>query len=145
MFKKALVMVPAFWLLCTVVAVAADINYMAVDDFKSMLDGQKPVVIADIQKPKDFQKHHFYTAIETDAYPVKKDASKQLLDKVVDMYEKTGNPIVIVGPRGSSASKRAYKYLLEQDVPAQKVFILKGGLRAWPYKELLIDLSGGCA
>lgn len=145
MLKKALVMVPAFWLLCTVAAIAANINYMLADELKSMLDNKKPLVIADIQKTKEFKKHHFYSAIETSAYPVKSNADKQLLDKVVDMYAKTGNPIVIVGPRGSSASKRAYNYLLDQGVPEDKIFILKGGVKDWPYKELLIDIAGGCA
>ena len=138
-------MVPAFWLFCTVVAIAADINFMPVDEFKSMLDSHKPVVIADIQKSQEFKKHYFYAAIETSAYPVKTDADKRLLDKVVDMYEKTGYPIVIVGPRGGSPSKGAYQYLLEQDVPGNEIFILEGGIRDWPYKELLLDIAGGCA
>jgi len=145
MLKKTLLLVSVFWMLFTVAAIAAEIQYMPADDLKTMLDDKKPVVIADIQKPKEFQKHHFYSAIETSAYPVKSDAEKQLLDKVVSMYEKTDNPIVIVGPRGSSASRRAYAYLLDQDVPEDKIFILKGGIKEWPYKELLIDIAGGCA
>ncbi len=145
MLKKALLLAPVFWLLCTVTVFAADISYMPADDFKSMLDEKKPIVIADIQKPKEFKKHHFYSSIETNAYPVKTSDSRQQLDKVVNMYEKTGNPVIIVGPRGSSASKRALKYLLEQDIPADEVYILKGGIKAWPYKELLIDIAGGCA
>ena len=145
MFKKVLVLVTAFWLLCSVAAIAADVNFISAADFKSMLDNRKPVVIADIQKQNDFRKHHFYAAVETGAYPVRTDPQKEQLDKVVDMFEKTGNLIVIVGPRGTSGSRRAYDYLLEQGVPEKMIFILEGGIREWPYKEMLIDIAGGCA
>ncbi len=145
MLNKAFFMVPIFCLFYTVAALAADINYMAADELKTMFDNNKRLVIADIQKPNEFKKHHFYSAIETAAYPVKSNASQQRLDKVVNMYEKTGNPIIIVGPRGSSASKRAYQYLLDQDVDEDELFILKGGIKDWPYKEFLIDMAGGCA
>ncbi len=143
--KKLSVFVLALLLLCAGNVFAGGENFITAEDFKVILDGNKPAVIADIQKPKDFQKAHFYDAIETDAYPVKKDAEKEQLGKIVEMYQKTGNQVIIVGPRGGSGSKRAYQYLLEQGIPADKLFILKGGMRKWPYEELLIDTAGGCA
>jgi rhodanese-related sulfurtransferase len=132
-------------LLCATNVLAGDENFITADDFKAMLDKNTPVVIADIQKAKNFQKQHFFDAVETDAYPVKKDAEKEQLGKIVELFQKTGNPVVIVGPRGGSGAKRAYRYLLDQGVPADKLFILKGGVREWPYEELLIDTAGGCA
>jgi rhodanese-related sulfurtransferase len=145
MVKKFLLLIPAICMLCAFSAAAADMSFLTADEFKTMLDKNSPMVIADIQKPRDFQKKHFYDAIETDAYPVKKDADKKQLGQILEMYEKTGNPVIIVGPRGGSGSKRAYKYLLKGGVPADKLFILKGGMREWPYEELLIDTAGGCA
>lgn len=135
----------AFCLFSSTWAFAANINYIEADDFKAIIDDNTPVIIADIQKPKDFQKHQFYGSIETDAYPVKTETQQQLLDTIVEMFEKTGNQIVIVGPRGTSAAKRAFNYLLDEAIPADKLFILKGGIKQWPYKELLIDVAGGCA
>lgn len=145
MVKKLLILLSTFCLLSAVGAFAADINYISADDFKDIIENNTPVIIADIQKAKDFQKHQFYGSIETSAYPVKTETQQQLLDKVVEMFEKTGNQVVIVGPRGTSAAKRAFKYLLDQAVPAEKLFILKGGIKEWPYKDLLIDVAGGCA
>lgn len=145
MVKKLLMLIPAFCLLSAAGVFAADINYISADDFKAIIENNKPVIIADIQKPKDFQKHQFYGSIETSAYPVKTETQQQLLDNIVEMYEKTGNQIVIVGPRGTSAAKRAFQYLLDQAVPAEKLFILKGGIKQWPYMDLLIDVAGGCA
>ncbi len=145
MVKKLLFLISVFCLLSAGNVFASDINYIAADDFKAIIENNKPVIIADIQKAKDFQKHQFYGSIETSAYPVKTETQQQLLDQVIEMYEKTGNQVVIVGPRGTSAAKRAFRYLLDQAVPVEKLFILKGGIKEWPYKELLIDVAGGCA
>lgn len=148
MVRKGLetfVLVAIFWMLCTVSATAGTLNSISAADFKEIMDTHKPVVIADIQKMNDFRKHHFYAAIETNAYPVKTVSDQEKLDKIVEMYKKTGNPIVVVGPRGTSAAKRAGEYLLEQDVPQDKIFLLEGGIREWPYREMLMDIAGGCA
>jgi rhodanese-related sulfurtransferase len=148
MVKKLLekfVFVAIFWLLCTVSASAGTLNIISSSDFKEMLDTQEPVIIADIQKTNNFRKHHFYAAIETNAYPVKTSSQRKKLETIVKMFEKTGDPIVIVGPRGTSGSKRACEYLQEEGVPQDKIFLLKGGIREWPYKELLMDIAGGCA
>jgi len=148
MVKKWLenfVLMAMFWLLCTVSATAANINSISSRDFKEMLDNRKPVIIADIQKMNDFRKHHFYAAVETNAYPVKTSSDKDNLETIVEMFEKTGSPIVIVGPRGTSGARRACEYLLEQGIPQEKIFLLDGGIRDWPYKEMLMDIAGGCA
>ena len=148
MVKKCLekfVLVVMFWLLCTVSATAGNLNTISSTDFKEMLDDQKPVIIADIQKKNNFRKHHFYAAVETNAYPVKTSSERNKLEIIVEMFEKTGNPIVIVGPRGTSGAKRACKYLMEQGISQEEIFLLEGGIKEWPYKELLMDIAGGCA
>jgi len=145
MFKKLVLLVPAICLLCAAWSVAAEINYKSADEFKIMLDSKAPVIIADIQKTNDFKMHYFFSAVETGSYPVKTDAQKEKLTKIVTLYETSGNDIVIVGPRGGSGAKRAQAYLLEHNVPAEKIFILEGGIKGWPYKEMFIDVSTGCA
>ena len=145
MIQRFLILIPAFCLFCVAAAFAAENNYIEADAFKTMIENNAPVIIADIQKPKNFQKHQFFGSIETGAYPVKTETQQQLLDQIIEMYEKTGNQIVIVGPRGTSAAKRALQYLEDEAVPVEKIFILKGGIKKWPYTELLIDVAGGCA
>jgi len=124
---------------------AAEINKVSAAQLKTWLDQKKPVVLADIQKRRDYEKHHFFGSVETDAYPVKKDVEKRRLDSVIRMFHKTGNPVVIIGPRGSAAAKRAGRYLIEQGVPEDKVFILEGGVKNWPDQEMLLDTATGCA
>ncbi|RLB86256.1 MAG: rhodanese-like domain-containing protein, partial [Deltaproteobacteria bacterium] len=113
--------------------------------FKEWLADKKPMILADIQKSNDFKKHHFYGAIETNAYPVKTSGDVAKLDVILRMFHKTGNDVIILGPRGGSSAKRAGNYLLEEGVPMEKLFILDGGIRNWPEQEMLLDVAGGCA
>lgn len=145
MLKKALVLMPAVWLLLVGVALAADANFMTADDFKQMLDTKEPVIIADIQQANKFVEHYFFGSIETNAYPVKTAGEKQKLAKIITAYEKTGNVIVIIGPRGTRGAERAYTYLLEQEIPKDKLFILEGGVKEWPYEKMFMNIATGCA
>ncbi len=129
----------------TVSAGAAEVNRLGADQLKGWLAQKKPVILADIQKQREYEKHHFFGSIETDAYPVKQDVEKRRLDTVIRMFNKTGNPVVVIGPRGTNAAKRAAMYLIEQGVPADKVFILDGGIKKWPDQEELLDTATGCA
>ena len=124
---------------------AAELNFMDAARFKGLCSNKAPMVLADIQKPLDFRKHHFFAAVETDAYPVKTGADKAKLEVIRQMFQKTGNDVIVIGPRGGPASKRAAKYLIEQGIPADKVFILEGGIKKWPDQEMLLDVAGGCA
>ncbi len=147
MYKKGLRCILVVLLLGLVVATAeaAELNYMDAASLKERLSSKKPLVLADIQKPHDFKKHHFFAAVETDAYPVKSASDKGKLDVVRHMFQKTGNNVIVIGPRGGSASERAAKSLIELGIPAEKVFILKGGIKKWPDQEMLLDVAGGCA
>lgn len=147
MYREIVKLIMVVLLLCVAATTtgAADLTYVDAAEFKGWLNNKKPMIIADIQKPNSFQKHHFYGAIETDASPVKTGKGKGRLDVIVRMFQKTGNDVVIIGSRGGASSRRAANYLMEQGVPADKVFILDGGIKNWPDQEMLLDVAGGCA
>ncbi|WP_456385773.1 rhodanese-like domain-containing protein [Desulfolithobacter sp.] len=135
-----------FWLLMCVTAFAAmDYNFVEPDQLSGWLDSRKPLLLVDIQKPNDFKKHHFFGAVETGAYPVKTSGERRRLKKAVDLFEENGSTVVIIGPRGTRAEKRAFEYLRNHGVPADKIYILRGGIKQWPDKEMLLDTAGGCA
>ncbi len=124
---------------------AAGLRYVDAEQFKQWLSEKRPLILADIQKLNDYRKHHFYGAISTTAYPVKSDADRAKLAAVVEMFRKTGNMIVIIGPRGKASARRAFVYLAGQGVPPDKIVILSGGIHDWPDREMLLDIAGGCA
>ena len=119
-------------------------KYMDPADLKIRLDTDVPTILVDIQKKNAYLEHHFYGSIRTYAYPARTELDTQSLVQAVNLYEQTQNDIVIIGPRGGKASKRTQDFLVSRGIPVEKIYILKGGIREWPYKEMLLNLLGGC-
>ncbi len=141
-WTSAIVMGIVIWY--ATVAGAADLRYVDAGQLKQWLAEKRPLILADIQRLPEYRKHHFYGAIATAAYPVRSDDDRARLAAVVDMYQKTGDTVVIIGPRGKASAKRAFVFLVKQGVPQDKVVILSGGIHDWPDQEMLLDISGGC-
>jgi rhodanese-related sulfurtransferase len=125
-------------------AIASDYKLMDPEDFKIRLDTKQPTIIVDIQKKNAYKEHHFYGSVRTFAYPARTDMDTESLVQAVRLFETTQNDVVIVGPRGGRASQRANDYLVTRGIPEEKIYILKGGIRKWPYKEMLLNIKGGC-
>ena len=119
-------------------------NMMTADELKVRLDTKEPTILLDIQKKNSYKEHHFYGSIRTYAYPAKTDADLESAVQGVRMHEQTGNDVVVIGPRGGRPSQRTVDYLITRGVPEEKIFILEGGIKNWPYKKMLLDIKGGC-
>ena len=117
-------------------------NYIDSDSLMKSLQEKKPIHLVDIQKKNDFLQHHFSKSYETAAYPVKSEQDMSRINEVIPDLQATDNPVVIIGPRGTRAAGRAYAYLLEQGIAAQRLAILKNGIRGWPATEILLNTSG---
>ena len=119
-------------------------SLMEAEDLKLRLDAKQPTILVDIQPKNAYNEHHFYGAIRTFAYPAKTETDTESLVQAVRMYESTGNEVVIIGPRGGRPEQRSLDFLVSRGIPEEKLFILKGGINSWPYKEMLLNLQGGC-
>lgn len=131
-------------LLASPAAAEVDYQYMEPEDLKIRLDTHEPTILVDIQKKNAFREHHFYGSIRTYAYPARTEFDTESLIQAVHIYEKTRNDMVIIGPRGGRATKRTYDHLVSRGVPGENIFILKGGIKNWPYPEMLLNIKGGC-
>ncbi|MDH3328651.1 MAG: rhodanese-like domain-containing protein [Desulfobulbaceae bacterium] len=131
-------------LLVSLTAGAADYKFIDPENFKIRLDTNEPTILVDIQKKNAYREHHFYGSIRTFAYPAKTELDTQSLVQAVRIYEQTQNDVVIIGPRGGRACKRTYDFLVTRGIPGEKIYILTGGINHWPYKEMLLDIKGGC-
>lgn len=119
-------------------------NLMEPEDLKQRLGTGLPTILVDIQPKNAFTEHHFFGSIRTYAYPAKTETDTDSLVQAVRMYESTGNEVVIIGPRGGKAEQRAHDFLAGRGIPEGKLYILKGGIGAWPHKEMLQNIQGGC-
>lgn len=136
MKKRGLLFLLLSLVLCRL-AVAGDYHFVKADDFKSWLQAGKKVAIIDIQPAADFEKHHFRGSIETNAFPVKTDESRQRLEATLPQLTATTEAIVIICPRGGGGAKATYDYLKSKGIDEQRLVILEGGMQGWPYQNLL--------
>jgi rhodanese-related sulfurtransferase len=136
-----------FWVVFLLITGAAtlatsSVSYIDRDRFMQYLEEKRPVCMVDIQEKNDYLRHHFYGALSTNAYPVKSEQDKIRLESIITEVKKTNNPVVIIGPRGTYASERAYTFLVAQGIASQRLAILKKGIHGWPDPGLLLNTYG---
>lgn len=135
--KRALVLGLAVLLFSATVVCAE--NYVKPDQFKQWLEAAKPVQIVDIQPPEEYEKHHFKSSIQTNAYPAKTDEEKQKLDRILPALQASKDDVVVVCPRGGGGAKNTCDHLKSKGIPEERLFILEKGIEGWPYKELFVQ------
>lgn len=118
-------------------SVAADYSYINAEEMKGKIEAAGEMIILDIQVEDEFSQHHLPGAVPTYAYPVKTEDERTRIDQIVQLYEQSGNEIVIVCPRGEGGAKRGFDYLVSMDIPVEKISILEKGMAGWPYAELV--------
>lgn len=136
--KKVTIIALALISLFNVAAIFQSYNYIAPTDFKKWLETDKPVIIVDIQGRDAFSMHHFPNSIETNSFPVKSKEDKSKIDPAVAQFKKTGEDVVVICPMGKGGAKRCYSYLKSQGVPDDKLYILEGGVKKWPYEKMMV-------
>ena len=130
-----------FLMIASIATAGIEYNFIDSDSLIQSLQEKKPVHLVDIQKKNDFLQHHFFGSVETGAYPVKSEQDLSRIKEVIHDLQATDKPVVIIGPRGTRAAGRAYEYLLELGIAAQRLAILQKGIRGWPAPELLMNTS----
>ncbi len=115
------------------VEAAEDFNYISAAALKARMDAGSSVLIVDICPAEQFAAGHIQSALETNAYPVKTQADKDKLAKLLPAIQASGQDIVIVCPRGAGGAKRTFAYYLSQQVEKSRLLILEKGMNGWPY------------
>lgn len=113
---------------------STDYNYVSADMLKGWLEKAKPILLVDVQAKKAFAAHHIKGSLETNAFPVKSEADRQLLVPALRLMQtKNYEAVVVVCPSGKGGAKRAYDFL--KDKGGSHLFVLTGGMGKWPYRE----------
>lgn len=126
-----------FFLIMTVPALAGTYNYVSPDQVRAWIETKVQVTIVDIQVKEEFNAHHITDSLATYAYPTKTDEDRAKLDIAISAAVKNDLPVVIVCPRGKGGAKRSYDYMAANQVPEKRLLILKGGMNAWPYSDMV--------
>ncbi len=112
-------------------------NYYTADHLKAAVENNQDLTIVDIQVADEYKAHHIKGSVETNAYPVKTDEEKALLQPLLETIQASDAPVVIVCPRGGGGAERTHQYFTENNVDSSKLYILEGGQAGWPYAEML--------
>ena len=126
-----------FFFLTAILAFASDYQYITAEQLKEWIETGKPFVMVDIQVEKDFEAHHVKGSMATYSYPVKSDSDKAKLADAVAASKDSGDPVVVVCPRGGGGAKRCYDHLKSSQIAEDRLLILKNGMEGWPYEELV--------
>ena len=127
----------SFLLITANVGLAASYNYISAEEMKEKFTAGEDIIIVDIQVKEEYEQHHLPGSVATYAYPVKSETERAAIDIAVAKYNETGEPVVIVCPRGKGGAKRTYDYMISQNVLEDKLTILENGMSGWPYQDLL--------
>jgi len=115
-------------------ALAQDYNHMSPEDAKSRLEKKDSIKIVDIQVEDEYAKGHLPGAVKTCAYPVKSDEDRAKLDEFAASVAGTKDDLLIVCPRGKGGAERTFDYLVEKGIERDRLYILEGGQKEWPYE-----------
>lgn len=137
MKKPVILGLTALLSLMALSAGAKEYRYISARQLKQDIEQQQPFLLVDIQAESEFTQHHIRGAIATSAYPVKTAEQRARLDSVLPQLKTSDNPVVLISPRAGIATERAYDYLLDNGVSLERMTILIGGQRQWPYPSLL--------
>jgi thiosulfate/3-mercaptopyruvate sulfurtransferase len=99
-------------------------------EFKQWLEEQRKVMILDVQPAGDFERHHIKGSVGTGP-----DAGR--IDALVPTIRESQKDVVIVCPRGGGGARSAHDYLQGKGISAERLFILEGGMQAWPFEEMV--------
>jgi rhodanese-related sulfurtransferase len=129
-----------FTLLCAAPsahAAESSFRYVTARDLAAKLKAKEPVLLVDIQVEPEYAQHHIKAAIPTYSYPVKSAEEKAKIDAVLPNLKSSAAPVVVVCPRGAGGAERAYRYLEEKGVSAERLYILEKGQAGWTYADLI--------
>ena len=128
------------WNLYDVTGDVTGAQYISPETFRQWLAQDKALVV-DVQTYEGYLKMHFPGSIPTHAYPVKTAEQMKRVDAIIPIIEKSDKPVVLVCFGGITGAPNARAHLISKGIPNERLFILQGGSRGWPWKEMLVSGS----
>ena len=127
-------------------------EYVSVEQVKKSIEGSKEYVMLDVRKIEDYKKSHIKGAFEADVDAANKGGDDKagtaslkdgLLEATGSKTGKADDKYVLICYSGKSYAQKATDLLIGMGVSKDKIFTLKGGMKAWEeggkeYTDLLV-------
>ena len=115
-----------------------DYKYLSAEEVKQNMENLSNIRLIDLQAKRDWERFHILTSIPTHASPLRSKADKKKLKGKLDDFKEEESSIILIAKNDSNMeAERAYKFLLKEGFDQDRLYILKGGIEAWPFEELL--------
>lgn len=115
-------------------------EYVSIEQLKKSVDGSKEYVMLDVRKSEDYKKSHIKGAFEADVDAATKGGDDKagtasledgLLEATGSKTGKSDDKYVLICYSGKAYAQKATDLLIEMGVSKDKIFTLKGGMKAW--------------
>jgi rhodanese-related sulfurtransferase len=97
------------------------------------------VLVVDVQTYSGYAKMHFPGSIPTYAYPLITSSRKERAESLFPALRNSKKPVVLVCPGGVTGAPDNRIHLISRGIPEQKLYILEGGARGYPWKEMMVS------
>jgi len=127
------------WPYKEVLEVTPAYQYATPEEVKALLEAEEEIFLLSIQTKENYREvGHLPNSIPTYAYPVETSSQRSELRDLTEDIEESGLPVYIMCHDGGAGAENAVSYYVnKQDIPAERFFIIEGGIEGWPYPELL--------
>lgn len=115
-------------------------QYIEPADLKAKMDAGEAMIQLSVQTKENYRETgHLPNSIATYAFPANTNDLLENLEDEVDALKENNLPIYVMCHGGKDGAFNSITYYVnEHKIDQSRFFIIKGGITAWPYKDMLV-------
>ncbi len=115
-------------------------QYIEPADLKAKIDAGEGMILLSVQTKENYRETgHLPNSIATYAFPANTAELRENLDDEADALKENNLPIYVMCHGGKDGAFNSIThYVNKHDIDQTRFFIIKGGITAWPFKEMLV-------
>lgn len=131
------------WPYADMLEVTPNYQYVTPEEMKAKIEAGEDMILLSVQTRSSYKTDgHLAGSIETKAYPANTADLRKRLAKETDALTESTAPIYVMCMEGKAGAENAISYYVnEQKMDQTRFYIIEGGIKGWPYPEMLEDRS----
>jgi len=115
-------------------------QYIEPADLKAKIEAAEPMILLSVQTKENYRETgHLPGSIPTYAFPANTDELLENLEDEVDALKENDLPIYVMCHGGKDGAFNSITYYVnEHKIDQSRFYIIKGGITAWPFKDMLV-------
>ena len=115
-------------------------QYIEPADLKAKIEAQEPMILLSVQTKENYRETgHLPNSIPTYSFPANTAELRENLDDEVDALKENDLPIYVMCHGGKDGAFNSIThYVNKHKIDQTRFYIIKGGITAWPFKDMLV-------